>query len=385
MSTILMGFVGDVLVDRERPADVFSKVRDILSAPQILFANLEGPYSDNPQPPLGTSTVVCPPAHNLDVYAEVGFGVMSMANNHIMDAGVAAMLETRARLREQGVKTCGAGKSLSDARLPAIAETGGHRIAYLSYASTFPMGYEARANAPGIAPMRAYNLWREISAGVYRPGVLPFVTTVPDEVDLAALAADVHRARESAELVVVSFHWGDYLRPFHLTDHEKRTARFCIDQGADIVVGHHHHALRGMEWYKGKPIMYGLGHFVFDLRLELTEEDKQRYSELDSADLSYAAAPRPGWPLLPLHEDTRMTLIAWVTAGEGRGQLQMGFLPCRMTPDGLVHPLKLDSPESAQVVNYMKRCNMTQRLNGRFVSEHSVELAGLKTLRLVPT
>jgi poly-gamma-glutamate capsule biosynthesis protein CapA/YwtB (metallophosphatase superfamily) len=383
MSSVLMGFVGDVLVDRERDDDVFSEVRDVLATPDILFANLEGPYSDHPQPPPGTSTVVCPPAHNLEVYADAGFDVVSMANNHILDAGVTAMLETRARLRDKGVKTCGAGASLVDARLPAIAQIEGLRVAYLSYASIFPMGYEARSNAPGIAPMRAYNLWRELSPGVYRPGAVPFVTTVPDEGDLEGLARDIRHAREAADLVVASFHWGDYLRPYHLTDHEKRTARYCIDQGVDVVVGHHHHALRGMEWYRGKPIMYGLGHFVFDLRLQLTDEDKQRYSELDPADISYAAAPREGWPLLPLHEDTRMTLMGWVSADD-RGITATGFLPCRMTPDGRVHPLKLGSAESDQVVSYMEKCNKTQGLNGRFVQAELVELGGYKTLEVIP-
>src|SRR6185437_4257994 len=120
------------------------------------------------------------------------------------------------------------------------------------------------------------------------------------------------RARESSDLVVTSFHWGEYLRPFHLTEHERRTARYCIDQGADMVVGHHHHALRGMEWYKGKPIMYGLGHFVFDLVLEWSEEYKKGLAELLSPaffDTPYTTAPKEGWPYLPMHEDTRMTVL----------------------------------------------------------------------------
>ena len=384
MSTVLLGFVGDVLVHREHPKEVFSDVRDVLKVPQILFANLEGAYTDHPHPPPGTPTVVGPPAHNLDVFAEVGFRVVSLANNHILDAGREAMLETRARLRARGVETCGAGDCLADAREPAIVEADGLRVAFLAYASMFPMGYEARSNAPGLAPVRAYNIWRELSPGVYRPGVQPFVTTVQDEADQANLAQDIRRARDSSDLVVASFHWGDYLRPFHLTDHERRTARYCIDQGVDIVVGHHHHALRGMEWYQGKPIMYGLGHFVFDLRFEPNEEIKQRISELNPSDLSYLAAPREGWPLLPFHEDTRMTLMAWVTATR-KGIADMGFLPCRLTPDGLVHPLRVGSPEGNQVVDYMDKCHKTQGLKSRMVSEKAIQLAGFETLRVIST
>ena len=167
--------------------------------------------------------------------------------------------------------------------------------------------------------MRAYNFWRDPLPSVHQPGVRPLITTVPDQVDLTNLADDIRRARERADVVVASFHWGDYTRPFHLTDHET-TARYSIDQGADMVIGHHHHVLRGMEWYKGKPIMYGLGHFVFDLKLELSDELKMQLSHMDSEDPHYVIAPRKGWPLLPMHEDARMTVMAWATASrDGMG------------------------------------------------------------------
>src|SRR6266702_7626552 len=140
MPNALIGLVGDVLVHRDRPAEVFGEVRDVLRVPQILFGNLEGAYTDRPCPPLGVGVAVSPPAHNVDVYAEVGFNVLSMANNHILDGGCEAMLETRARLQAQGVKTCGAGSCLADAREPAIVESNGVHVAFLAYASTFPVG-----------------------------------------------------------------------------------------------------------------------------------------------------------------------------------------------------------------------------------------------------
>jgi hypothetical protein len=293
------------------------------------------------------------------------------------------MLETRARLKALGVKTCGVGACLAEAREPAIVEADGLRVAFLAYASMFPVGYEARSNSPGLAPVRAYNFWRELSPGVYRPGALPMVTTVPDTGDMESLTEDIRQARERADLVITSFHWGDHRRPFHLTDHETRTARYCIDQGADMVVGHHHHALRGMEWYQGKPIMYGLGHFVFDLRLKLTKELEKLMQRRDPEDQSFEVGPRDGWPLLPFHEDTRMTVMAWATASRA-GVTDMGFLPCRLTPDGLVHPLRLGSPESDQVLTYMRKCHETQGLKSQISAERSKVIAGFSTLRVVP-
>src|SRR5882672_10996816 len=118
----LIGFAGDVLIDRENPGEVFADVQDLLREPDILFANLESPYSDDPEIAITAPLMIAPRAHNLDAYVDAGFQVMSMANNHIVDAGHAAMLETRSRLNAQGIATCGAGKNIADARRPAILD-----------------------------------------------------------------------------------------------------------------------------------------------------------------------------------------------------------------------------------------------------------------------
>jgi poly-gamma-glutamate synthesis protein (capsule biosynthesis protein) len=75
-------------------------------------------------------------------------------------------------------------------------------------------------------------------------------------------------------------------------------------------------------------------------------------------------------------------LVAWAKAGTG-GIAEIGFLPCELRPDGRVHPLALDSAASNRVVDYMEKCNRTQRLNGSIVAS-TVELGGLATLAIVP-
>ncbi len=388
MSRVLLGFVGDVLINRENPREVFREVREILSVPSVLFGNLEGAYTDDPHPVPGLVGGISGRARNLDVYAEVGFNVMSLANNHILDVGYQAMLENRARLEAQGVKTCGVGNCLGDAREPAIVQADGLRIAFLAYASVFPMGFEARSDAPGLAPMRAYDFWRSPNPRIHMPGLHPIVTTIPDQVDLARLTEDIRLARARADLVITSFHWGDHTCPFRLTDHEKRTARYCIEQGADMVIGHHHHAVRGMEWYRGKPIMYGLGHFVFDMKLPFSAEElKKLLLEFDPGgwwdSTPYTIAPCEGWPYLPMHEDTRMTMLAWVIADRS-GINEIGFLPCRLTPDGSVHPLRVTSQASNAVVSYLEKCNQTQGLQSSIVAADSMSIAGFDTLKVVP-
>jgi len=243
------------------------------------------------------------------------------------------------------------------------------------------MGFEARTTVPGIAPMRAINVYLDAFDNYRSPGMAPRVLTVPDEADLKSLSEDIAAARAQADLVAVSFHWGDYLRPFLLTDHERREARYCLAHGADLVVGHHHHNLRGMEWIDGKPVLYGLGHFVFDFRLELPEE--WRLDDALAADPAcYDTVPRPGWPLLPFHPDCRMTVMAWVSAQDGHiGGI--GFVPCRLRPDGRVQAVSPDSDEGREVVAYMEKCQTTQQLNGRIECGGPV-IGGHASLRVLP-
>lgn len=382
MAEVLIGLVGDLLIDRERPDEALAEVGDLLAIPDILFGNLEASFTDEPHPAPSAGISLFPGAKNLDAFARAGFNVLSMANNHIVDAGHTAMLENRARLRAQGVKTCGAGENLDDARKPALIETNGLAIAFLAYASVFPMGYEARSNVPGLVPLRAYDLWRPALDNYHVPGTRPRAQTVPDDRDLALLANDIVQAKQQADLVFTSFHWGDYLRPYYLTDHETRTARWCIDQGVDMVIGHHHHALRGMEWYRGKPILYGLGHFVFDLRLTISEEFKAMQRTQVGEDHDFAVFPREAWPLLPLHPDTRMTLLAWARAGIA-GVSDIGFIPCRLRPDGCVVAVDPASAEGREVIDYVGRCIASQRLNARITTDGATAFTGHKTLRVV--
>jgi poly-gamma-glutamate capsule biosynthesis protein CapA/YwtB (metallophosphatase superfamily) len=352
---VSLGFVGDLLIDREAPLEALSDARALLTAPDVLFGNLEGAFSDDPQPPDNHHVKLIAATHNLRAVAEAGFKVLSLANNHALDAGPGALMATIERLHAAGVMTCGAGHGLQAAREPAVLRAGNLRVAYLAYASVFPAGYEAADNRAGVVPFRAQDSYVG-HRDYHLPGTFPHIRSTPDEHDLAALLADIASARERADLVVVSFHWGDMLHPFLLTDHERKTARLCVDHGADMIVGHHHHTLRGMEWYRGKPILYGLGHFVFDCR---AAAHAPRFTAYE-----HGVFPREGWPLLPLHPDTRMTVMACVVANASRVE-QVGFVPCRLRADGRVQPVHPHSDEGREVVAYVQRCIASQGLQAR--------------------
>ena len=383
-TSVLLGLTGDLLVNRDDPEGIFGEIQPALDDTDILFGNVETGYSDNPRIAMTAAIPSYAPLSNLAAFPAAGFDVVSMANNHVMDSGPESMLHVVERLSQLGVRTVGAGINLAAAREPAIIEKNGLKIAYLAYASMFPYGYEARANFPGLVPMRSHNLYIEPIENNYTPGVPPRIRAVPHAADLKNMKEDIRKAREQADIVVTSFHWGDFQRPFHLTDHEKRIARIVIDEGADIVLGHHHHILRGIEWYKGKPIFYGLGHFVFDIAIDMPLEAIKQFSgPADDPDF-YGLVWHDDWPLLPLHPDARMTMLGYALVSRAGAVDDVGFLPARLTKTGHVVPVGTTSDEGRQVIEYVMKGILSQHLNGVVSNQDAITLGGYPTVRVIP-
>lgn len=380
-SGTLIGMVGDVIVERDQPETAFTSVADQLQDLDYLFGNLESPYTIHPQ--LAPSALI--PVHvdpsNAAALHTAPFSVLSLANNHILDAGIETMLGTADLVRANGIAVCGVGADIDQARRPAITEINGLRISCLAYASVFPAGYEARRNWPGLAPMRAHNLYRGTS-NHWIPGEIPTVSTVPVEEDLAALRGDIARAAAHSDVVIASFHWGDWTRPFVVTDHEKRTARQAIDAGADIVVGHHHHALRGVEWYRGRPIFYGLGHFVFDAPLAAGRAlALGAWADAPQESGYGRISAQAGWPTLPFHPDMRMTALAWCRLVEGVPH-SAGFLPCLIDQDGNVRPCDPDTDDGRAIVDYVRTACAHADCEVRLVTDPNIRLGGISTVRI---
>lgn len=369
--------VGDVLVDRAEPGSAFRHIRTLLHAGDLLFGNCEAVYTADPVlPPHVGAAVIADPV-NVSALRDAGFTVMSCANNHIGDGGHAAMFETADHLRAAGIAPAGIGRDLEEARAPALVQASGARVAVLALASVFPYGYEARPAWPGLAPLRAYNLYQDADPYNWVPGALPLVRTFTDEQDIAALRASIGEARDQADVVLVSCHWGDWTRPAYLTDHEVRTAHLAIDFGADIVVGHHHHTLRGIEWYRNRPIFYGLGHLVFDMERIVERIPKELFDEPSpgKADESYGLAIRPGWPQLPMHPDARMTIVAWADVNAGE-IAQAGVVPCLLNELGEVAPVAPSSPEGQRVLDYLRWTCTEQRLQTTFDARSDCGIGG---------
>ncbi len=165
----------------------------------------------------------------------MGVDLVGLANNHVIDYGAEGLLDTFDALDEKEIAYIGAGKTLSRAKEPFVAEIGGKRIAFLAASRIIPFMYwYAQETSPGV-----------------------FSTYDP-----AMLHEQIELAKESSDYVVVYVHWG-VERASTPEKYQVALAHGYIDHGADMVIGAHPHVLQGVEMYKGKPIAYSLGNFIF--------------------------------------------------------------------------------------------------------------------------
>jgi poly-gamma-glutamate capsule biosynthesis protein CapA/YwtB (metallophosphatase superfamily) len=214
----------------------FRRVRDVFRAADMTFVNLESPLSDRA---LRTGAFVTPTGFTAGL-VDAGIELVSIANNHMMDAQLWGLYDTLDSLEKAGVHAIGAGRNLSQARQPYVVEKKGIRMAFLAYSqseNSGPSGFALPSRA-GVAPL-----------------------------DPMLIEEDIQRIKESVDHVILSFHWDlfefDASKSFDLHCEAIAFAHRMIDIGADAILGHHSHVPRAVEYYKGRPILYSMGHLIF--------------------------------------------------------------------------------------------------------------------------
>lgn len=171
----------------------------------------------------------------LPVLAADGVDVASLGNNHSMDYGPDALIDSVANVRAAGIAVVGAGANRADAFAPAIIERGGRSIAVLGFGAVY-LGHDwiATEDRPGIS----------------------------DGLDLPAMVEAVESAAAAADVVIVTIHWCCELE---LTPNARNRdhAAALIEAGATVIFGHHHHRIQPMEIVDGSAVAWGLGNFVW--------------------------------------------------------------------------------------------------------------------------
>lgn len=176
----------------------------------------------------------CDPAA-LRVAKRFGVEVASLANNHGFDHGPDALLDSIRNMERAGIVPVGAGRNARKADAPRYVEAGGWRIAVVGIGEVLdPLNQVAIGDRPGTAV--GHDFPRALRA--------------------------IRRADGNADLVIVTIHWGHELdtapRSYQVDE-----ARQMVEAGADVIFGHHAHRLQPMDTYRGRPIFYGLGNFVW--------------------------------------------------------------------------------------------------------------------------
>lgn len=222
-------FSGTILDD---PETVYGDLLPVLRDSHLRMVNLECPLADSDTPIHKSGAVLKGASGHIDGLTTVPFEIATLGNNHVFDHGTDAFVRTRDLLRQNGIQSTGAGLSRAEAQKPLQVAVNGVKIGIISFSEGEDLTAATRE----------------------KPGV--FGWEIDRVIDIVKeLRSDVH-------VVIVICHGGVEYIPFpppYLTNALQRIA----ESGADLVIGHHPHVPQGVQIYKGVPICYSLGNFVF--------------------------------------------------------------------------------------------------------------------------
>lgn len=222
----------------------FSKIRKTLSGHDVAFANLENVFTDTDEGRVSQAHLLKSRPESMRAVHDAGFNVVSMANNHVLDYGKQAIVDTKKILDDCGIKYTGAGTHIAAAREPAVIEAQGVSLGFLAYAMKGI--HSAEQEQPGAAV-----------------------------IDREQITEDITTLKPKVDHVIVSLHYGleflDYPSPEF-----REICLHIADLGASLVIGHHPHVINGLERHANCLIAYSLGNFIFDDRIMDYKTEKTR-------------------------------------------------------------------------------------------------------------
>jgi poly-gamma-glutamate capsule biosynthesis protein CapA/YwtB (metallophosphatase superfamily) len=361
--------VGDVAPDRDDPAECFSLSAPVLRSADVAFCQLECNLTTRGRRmPQARHTHRGSPGTAIAM-KEAGFDVVSFAGNHCMDWGLEGFDDTVHHLESAGLTVVGVGHDIQAARRARIVEADGVRIAFLACSSILPAAYWATPDRAGCAPMRAHTLYEQIELD--QPGTPARIHTWAHAGDLDRLCTDIRDAAASADVVAVSVHWGIHFIPGSLADYQREVAYAAIDAGADLILGHHAHILKGVEIYRGKPILYSFGNFAMDLRMTPEHAASRGFKEVQ--------ALAPEWEpdfdsLYNFPHDSRKTVMLRAALSRN-GVESLELLPAWINDNAQPEPLSREDSRYAEVLNYLRWCCEDQDLSTRFTDgQHGIAI-----------
>lgn len=257
---MLIGLLGDVMLGRlvnERLRRVsadypWGDTGSVLRQADLTIANLECVLAAGGDPEAGKVFHFRSDPKNVASLRSAGIGMVSLANNHVLDYGAGAFREMLPALDAAGILHAGAGLDREAARRPVVRRVSGTAVGLIAFTDNQPDWEAGRG-----------------------PGVF-YVPVVDGDRRVADLLALVRRTKARVQLLIVSTHWGPNWGSGAPAEH-RELARALIEAGADVVYGHSPHIFRGVELYRGRPIIYSAGDFVDDYAVDPLERNDQSF------------------------------------------------------------------------------------------------------------
>lgn len=401
--------VGDAILLEKFPADYdVTPIKKIVEQADIRLFNLENVLSDRAI--YGSTycggTWLLAKEDTLDDTLRFGFNGCSFANNHTMDFSYDGLFDTLAAAKKRKLPICGAGKDLKEASDYTVIETDGGKCALISICATFNDAARAGnpseylTGRPGLNPLRFSVEYRitpehmralkEISAGTHIDGRrnrsrMGGYTPMPPEgcfgfgeytfresdvegkfskvnaVDMARTEQTIKDALAECENVIVNIHSHEIK---HDTDDEPddfliEFCRKCIDAGASAVIGTGTHQLKAIEIYKGKPIFYSLGNFIFqsDMVFCMPDDFREKYKLAQGLTPREQIAERAKRGNGGLHNDVNnfRSLMPFMTFENGKLE-KLVLYPLRLDMN-TGFPALADKEEAQIIYKYLCRRN----------------------------
>ncbi len=337
---------GDLVLDAEEPEHWLSGIAPAVKSADVSIGHLEVPHTRRGTELAGDVPASAAPPEYLDALKACGFTALTLAGNHISDWGREGIEDTIARLDELGIAHTGAGPTLDDARSPARIEHRGRRICVLSYNCVGPEAAWASGHRAGCNYLR---IATADGSPVAPAGPLTHAT---DEA-LRQLADDVAAARSGADIVIVALHKGIVHTPAVLAPYERPLAAAALAAGADIVIGHHAHLLRGVELSNGRPVFHGLGNAcVVTHALAPGQDHPARAAWVARRRELFGFEPDPRYTLAPFHPEAVHGALGIVVA-HADGRLSCGVVPLWVEPPG--RPVCVADERADAVIAYLER------------------------------
>ncbi len=336
---------------------LFDQARPVLQAADITIGQLEVTHTT--KDPHAVSLGRTP--QNLQPVVDAGFDVLTLAGNHLMDYGPAGIEETVQWLDVHQIQHLGAGMNLAESRKPAVAVRKGLRVGILNYNCVGPQETWAGKEKAGNAYIHIVTHYELDHAN---PGGPPKVHTYAEPKTMGWMKEDIQQLRSACDYVIVALHKGLVHTPAKLVDYEYQVAYAAIDAGADLILSHHSHILKGVEWYRGKPIFHGLcnGFVYLPMEALVTGPLPDNWAERRKA--LFGFEPDKEYTNYPFHPEAKYTMLARCTI-DASGLVRAAVIPCYVNKTGQPE-LVGRSDRGVEMLEYLRRITHAAGLNATY-------------------